>query len=390
VRLAILAAWLAVMAMGTTAAGALQALGPAVLLSNLTSGPGVGLYRIAPSGGIRRIVELGLMPSAVAPTGAVAGFRAGDRAGTQGLILARGKSRVELPHSRGGLGCVAFSGDGSLIVYVSGKPTLTHTASGIDYFRIEGTLWLADVAHPEQARAIESGAFATSECPLPSSSGRKFAYFVQKTPDAWELHVYRDGGISAVADDPVPVPSNHDRSFAWSPNGETLAFIRGDDLFTRHGRISQALTKMLAPRSGTRYARALDYSCDGRLLAVSLGQRTGIFRLNGHLVRVVFGHLREWSGSRGVLTEGLDTHFVPTLFRYPLRGPRRSIAGHFKLPVVADPAGAWFAYPEAGRRQLIFRRADGSLLRSVQLNFAPAPLAAIDRSGRINLPAGSY
>ena len=96
----------------------------------------------------------------------------------------------------------AFSADGSLIAYVSGEPTLTHASSGIQYFRIEGTLWLADVAHPEQARAIETGAFATSECPLPSPSGRKFAYFVQKAPDAWELHVYRDGGVSTVADDP--------------------------------------------------------------------------------------------------------------------------------------------------------------------------------------------
>jgi hypothetical protein len=306
------------------------------------------------------------------------------------LILARGKSRDELPHSSSGVGCVAFSADGSLIAYVSGEPTLTHASSGIQYFRIEGTLWLADVAHPEQARAIETGAFATSECPLPSPSGRKFAYFVQKAPDAWELHVYREGGVSTVAHDPVPVPSNHDRSFAWSPKGGTLAFIRGDDLLTRQGRVSQGLTKLLAPRSDARYARALDFSSDGRLLAVSFGFRTGLFRLNGRLVRVVFGHLREWSGSRGVLTEGLDTHFAPTLFRFPLHGPRRSIARHFKLPVVSDPAGAWFAYPEPGPRQLVFRRANGSVLRRIQLNFMPAPLAATDRSGRLSLPAGSY
>lgn len=385
-----LAASVAVLAGAPGAGGMLQVRGPGVLASNLTSGPGVGLYRIAPGGGVHAIGGLDLMPSAVAPTGAVAGFRAVDRDGTQGLILVRGKSRLELPHSSSGVGCVAFSADGSLIAYVSGEPAFTHTSSGIGYFRVEGTLWLADVAHPEQARAIESGAFATSECPLPSPSGRKFAYFVQKTPDAWQLHVYRDGGVSTVADDPVPVPSNHDRSFAWSPNGGTLAFIRGDDLFTRHGRVSQGLTKLLAPRPNIRYARALDFSSDGRLLAVSLGHRTGIFRLNGRLVRVVFGHLREWSGSRGVLTEGVDAHFVPTLFRFPLRGPRRTIARYFKLPVVADPAGGWFAYPEPERRQLVFRRADGSLLRRIQLNFTPAPLAATDRSGRLSLPAGSY
>ena len=389
-RLAILAASVAVLAGAAGAGGMLQVRGPGVLASNLTSGPGVGLYRIAPGGGLHPIVGLDLIPRAAAPTGAVAGFRAGDRDGTQGLILARGKSRDELPHSSSGVGCVAFSADGSLIAYVSGEPTLTHASSGIQYFRIEGTLWLADVAHPEQARAIETGAFETSECPLPSPSGRKFAYFVQKTPDAWQLHVYRDGGVSTVADEPAPVPSNHDRSFAWSPNGGTLAFIRGDDLFTRHGRISQGLTKLLAPRSNARFARALDFSSDGRLLAVSFGDRTGIFRLKGGLVRVVFGHLREWSGSRGVLTEGVDTHFVPTLFRSPLRGPRRSIARHFKLPVVSDPAGAWFAYPKPERRQLVFRRADGSLLRTIQLNFMPAPLAATDRSGRLSLPAGSY
>jgi WD40-like Beta Propeller Repeat len=386
-----LAAAFAVLAGAAGAGGIPQALGPGILVSNLTSAPGVGVYRITPGGGVHQIVGLDLIPRAAAPTGAAAGFRAGDRDGKQGLILARRKIQVQLPHSSSGVGCVAFSADGSLIAYVSGEPTLTHASSGIQYFRIEGTLWLADVSNPEEARAIETGAFATSECPLPSPSGQKFAYFVQKAPDvAWELHVYRDGQVSTIADDPVPVPSNHDRSFAWSPNGETLAFIRGDDLFTRQGHVSGGLTKLLAPRSDTRYARALDFSSDGRLLAVSFGFRTGIFRLNGRLVRVVFGHLREWSGSRGVLTEGLDSHFAPTLFRFPLRGPRRSIARHFKLAVVSDPAGAWFAYPESRGRQLVFRRADGSLLRRIQLSFTPAPLAATDRLGRLSLPAGSY
>jgi hypothetical protein len=37
---------------------------------------------------------------------------------------------------------------------------LTEPTPGLSYFRIYGTLWLADVAHPEEARAIDSGTFA--------------------------------------------------------------------------------------------------------------------------------------------------------------------------------------------------------------------------------------
>jgi hypothetical protein len=121
-----------------------------------------------------------------------------------------------------------------------------------------------------------------------------------------------------------------------------------------------------------------------------VGTKTGIFRLNGHLVRDVAGHLIDWSGSEGVLTIGETKQAVIAFYRFPLRGPGRVLAYHFKLTAVCDPAGAWFGYPVAQSGRFVFRRADGSMLRTVRLRSIGVPLAAIDRSGRLTLPAGSY
>lgn len=349
----------------------------------------VGLYRLAPSGAIKRLVGADIRPLAVAADGTAAGVRASDLGQNGPLFIARGTARTELPHSSDGVRCVAFSGDGSLVAYVSGKPVLTEPSPGLRYFRIDGTLWLADVAHPEEARAIDSGTFAVSECPLPAPTGQRFAYFIQTSSRDWELRLYRDGGVRTIADDPAPVPSNHDRSFAWAPNG-TLAFLRVDELWVGHRRIATGLVGRLATTPKTGHAEALDFSSDGHLIAVCLGQKTGIFRLNGGLVRVVHGHLIDWSGSQGVLTIGANKQFVIAFYRYPLRGPGRVLAYHFKLPAVSDPAGAWFAYPLAQTGGFVFRRADGSLLRIVRLHSVGAPLAAVARSGRLSMPAGSY
>jgi hypothetical protein len=224
---------------------------------------------------------------------------------------------------------------------------------------------------------------------LPAPTGRRFAYFARDSSGDWVLRLYRDGGSVTIADDPAPVPSNHDRSFAWALNG-TLGFVRGNDFWADRRRIATNLTTRLAPRPRTEYAKAIDFSSDGRLIAVSFGNRTGVFRLSGQLARVVPGHLLEWSGSRGVLTIGATKQAIVVLRRFPLRGPRRVLARHFKLPAVSVPTGAWFAYPIAQSGRFVFRRADGSLLRNVELRFIGVPLAAADRSGRVSLPAGSY
>jgi hypothetical protein len=224
---------------------------------------------------------------------------------------------------------------------------------------------------------------------LPAPTGQRFAYFVQTSSGDWELRLYRNGAVETIADDPAPVPSNHDRSYAWAPNG-TLGFTRGDDLWTGRRRIATNLTTTLAPRTNIRYAKAIDFSSDGRLLAVSVGDKTGIFRLSGQFVRVVPGHLIDWSGSKGVLTIGATKQAVIVFRRFPLRGPGRVLAHFFKLPAVSVPTGAWFAYPVAQTSRFVFRRADGSLLRNVYLGFIGVPLAATDRSGRLSVPAGSY
>ena len=74
-----------------------------------------------------------------------------------------------------------------------------------------------------------------------------------------------------MADEQTPVPSNHDRSFAWSPNG-TLGFVRGDDLWVGHRRIASGLARKLAPNPNARRGEALDFSSDGRLIAVCFGK----------------------------------------------------------------------------------------------------------------------
>jgi hypothetical protein len=386
VRKLALCASLAVLALAPGASGQRQATPAGVLLSKGF----LGLYQLGPNGPVRRLVGADIRPVAVAADGTAAGVRPPDRDQKGPLFLARGASRTAVPHSSEGVHCVAFSADGSLVAYVSGTPVLTRASPGLAYFRIEGTLWLAEVAHPEQARAIDSGTFAISECPLPSTTGERFAYLIQATPGVWELRIYRDGAVGTVADEQTPLPSSHDRSFAWAPNG-TLAFIRGDDLFVGHRRSVHGLLRKLAPRpASSRYSHSLDFSSNGRLIAVSFGTRTAIFRVNGDLIRVVHGHLIDWSGSEGVLTIGHDKRFVITFYRFPLRGPPRVLAYHFKLPAVSDPAGAWFAYPLAQSGRFVFRRADGSLLRILKLHSVAAPLAATDRSGRISVPAGSY
>ena len=376
---------LAVLALAPVASGRPQTTTPGVLLSKQY----LGVYRLGPSGALERLIGRDIHPLAVAADGTAAGTRASDRHQNGPLLLAHGRTRVALPNSTGGVWCAAFSADGSLVAYITGKVLLTQPSPELAYFRIDGTLWVADVAEPNQARALDTGTFATSECPLPAPSGRRFAYLIRTAPDVWQLRLYRNGGVATIADEQTPVPSNHDRSFAWAPNG-TIGFVRGDDVWAGERRIATGLTAKLAPRSKIRHSKEIDFSSDGRLVAVSLGSKTGIFRLNGNLVRVVPGHLIEWSGSRGVLTIGDNRQAVVVLRRFPLAGPGRTIARFFKLPLVSDPAGRWFAYPVAQKGQLVFRRADGSLLRTVRLRSIGVPLAAVDRSGRVTTPAGSY
>jgi hypothetical protein len=368
-RLALCAS-LAVLALAPSASGQPQAPPAGVLLSNGF----LGVYRLGPTGGIHKLIGRDVRPLAIAADGTAAGVRASDRDQSGPLFLARGTSRVELPHSTGGVACVAFSADGSFVAYVSGKTLLTKPSPDLSYFRIDGTLWLAAVAHPDQARAVDTGTFAVSECPLAAPTGQRLAYFIRTASGDWELRLYRDGGVATVVDDPSPVPSNHDRSFAWAPNG-TLGFIWSDDLWAGGRRIATNLTATLAPRPS--YGKAIDFSSNGRLLAVSVGNKTGIFGMSGRLVRVVPGHLIDWSGSQGVLTIGVTKKFQIAFYRFPLRGAGRVLAYYFKLPAVSDPAGAWFAYSiavcgqaapcAAGR--FVFRRADGSLLRTVPLRF---------------------
>ena len=168
---------------------------------------------------------------------------------------------------------------------------LTQPTPDLAYFRIDGTLWLADVAHPDEARAIDSGTFATSECPLPAPTGRRFAYVIRTAPDVWELRLW-NGAAATIADEQTPVPSNHDRSFAWAPNGK-LGFLRGDELWAGGRRIATNLKAKLAPPPKNRYGKEIDFSSDGRLLV-----RRGSAEKRGRRRRTAAAARKRRSGHR--------------------------------------------------------------------------------------------
>ena len=379
-----------VVAAGSDARPAL--LGPGLLFSNggtdVRRAPirATGLYRLTPGGSVRAVLDDNVSPASIAATGETIGYAADPNDGR--LYLVEGNRRVVLPHTEGMGWCPAISADGSSVAYVTGSGRYVQPSRHLLYTRIEGTLWVAATGSLEQARAVAVGAFAASECPQWSPAGNRLAYFVDRGVAGWELNVYRDGTVRAVETEETPVPSAHDRSFAWSRDGR-LAFLRGRELYVGARRIGRRLLDRLAPRVTTVHNHAIAVSPSGRLVAASLGDRTGIFRIDGAVVRVTAGHLREWSGNRAVLTNPVD-RLTPTLAWVPLRGSIRVLARHFKTPVVGDPGGAWFAYKATGTRQLVFRRADGSLLRTARLRFIPRVLEAVGADDRVREPPGSY
>ena len=366
-------------------------VGPSVLVSSAPTSrahPGLptGLFRVTPRGKVQALLAGDVSPVSVAATGAAVGYPPDPRA--RHLVLAASASRTVLPHAEAGGGCAALSPDGSLVAYVTGTSSYVQPSRHLLYTRIQGTLWVAETANLDRLRAVQAGSFATSECPQWSPTGNRLAYFAQQAEPVWALTVYDHGAVHVVANVRTPVPSAHDRSFAWSREGR-LAYMRGRDLFVGTRRLGRQILNRLSPRATTEYNRALAVSPNGRLVAASFGFRTGIFRLDGTVARITSGHLRDWSGNAGVLTNGLDG-LIPTLFRVPVRGRVVALARHFKTPVVADPGGAWFAYALVAKKQLVFRRPNGSLLRTVRLAFVPEVVAAAGKGGRINYPHGSY
>jgi hypothetical protein len=81
----------------------------------------LGLYRVAPTGRIHQLVGTDIRPLAVTADGTAAGVKASDHEQNGPLFLADGATRTELPQSSGGVWCVVFSADGSLVAYVRGK-----------------------------------------------------------------------------------------------------------------------------------------------------------------------------------------------------------------------------------------------------------------------------
>jgi hypothetical protein len=226
------------------------------------------------------------------------------------------------------------------------------------------------------------------------------AYIVrrEKLSNDWAVVIDSDNEAKTVAHITTLTPSTHFRTFAWSGD-LVLFFIDGLDLYrvdrgaaaVRIGR--SILQQVDARRSPTKSlsARTLAIDPSDRLLAISIGDSTGVFRRNGTLVRLASGHLMGWSGVAGVLTEGFKGN-TPTLYRYPLKqsGKGTVVQTFFKLTVVTDPAGRWFAYPQPISHELVFRTADGKVLRRYRPTFEPVVLAAVSASGRIAGPTGSY
>ena len=325
-------------------------------------------------------------PVSVAATGAAVGYPPDPH--SRHLVLAASASRTVLPHAEAGGGCAALSPDGSLVAYVTGTSSYVQPSRHLLYTRIQGTLWVAETANLDRLRAVQAGSFATSECPQWSPTGNRLAYFAQQAAPVWALTVYDHGAVHVVANVRTPVPSAHDRSFAWSREGR-LAYMRGRDLFVGTRRLGRQILNRLSPRATTEYNRALELQPNN---ASAREACAAVYRRRGEWERSLadFQRAQELDPLRVANWLAIHGHLAATLFRVPVRGRVVALARHFKTPVVADPGGAWFAYAPVAKKQLVFRRPDGSLLRTVRLAFVPEVVAAAGKGGRINYPHGSY
>jgi hypothetical protein len=369
-------------------------LGAGVLVSDATNSIYArGLWLVSPDGRRTRLLTRRWSPIAWSPRGvAVLPARGAARSP---LVVLNGRRAVRVPGSRDAA-CVGWSSDGRSLTYVTGTRALLHgPGPKDDTGTVTGTLWVARLAAPRAPEPIARGVFPSTGCPSWSSADATLAFVVKTSEAEWQLVEARRAVATTVATLRTPTPSTYSRTFAWSRDG-SLVFVDGNELFRfaqgTASRIGSADSLSPVEAQGTadgrsRFMRVLGVSPDGRTIAASIGGATGIFSASdGALLRIAPGFLRGWTGNVGVLTEHLDGGFGPTLFRYAFDpgDAGRALQHYFKLNVVTDPDGRWFAFPNLYGVQVDFRRTSGERLRRVWLPFLnPWLIAAVAADGRV-------
>lgn len=357
-----------------------------------------GLWLVAPGGKRRQVLPRKWVPLSSSSQGSTAVISSHAQFETASLNIVRGSTSRVIP-TASGPGCASWSADGTTLAYVTGSWTVERGPSPQDTTAgWTGDLWTVRPAVTVRPQRVDSGFFPSSECPSWSQQGARLAYVVRRgiQSGTWSVAIAEGRKYEVVDRIETQTMSTHFRTFAWG-KGDVLYFIDGMDIYrTSSGGIRQIRQHALEPVDARRttlystYQRTLSISPAGSLLGVSLGDSTAVFRPSGQLVSFAHGHLMGWSGNVGILTEGLQGN-MPTLYRYSIAGGSPKVVQlFFKLTVVTDPGGGWFAYADPDANVLVFRKATGRALRRVQLPFRPVVLAAVSARGRVEEPTGIY
>jgi dipeptidyl aminopeptidase/acylaminoacyl peptidase len=363
--------------------------------------PDSGVWSVTLDGRLRQAASSRWRPLAVGRHGEIAATRAHGGA----VTILRGALRRPLTRSRGAA-CVSWSADGTRLAYVTGTwRIITGGADQIGGW--DGDIWIASRTAPSRPLHLARGFVLDSECPLWSRSGARLAYLVGRSGASasgpWTLTASDVAGrplLSRSLD--AEIPSTAYRTFDWAPTGQRIDYLDGDTLReavrgtvrTLAGAATfTAIQKQAIEHGVSRLARECSISPDGSKIAVTVAGGTGLLNRDGILQRAFPGGFLGWSGNSAALAEHVSPRGLPALYRYSIgNGSGLLLAEHFKLAIVTDPAGRWFAYPLPNdrRHRLVVRRADGGVRRILRLPFIPKLLYAVGEDGRLAAPAGRY
>ncbi|MDQ3986465.1 MAG: hypothetical protein M3280_08205 [Actinomycetota bacterium] len=376
----------------TVSGGDLEPPPSSVLVIDGAPGRPAALWRVTPDGAVDKVVGTRWRPVTSPRRGLLAAVpsEASDEDGYAYSIVRPGTGSVRLPHRTSSSPCAAWSGDGRLLAYVSGEP---------ETYGTRGTLWIVHRRSPRRPVAAGSGLFP--ECPAWSPEGHQLAYMVQSAGSdrLWELLVYEDhrsevAGTIHTRVTSLMGPTKH-RTFDWFPGDQTLVWIQNHAIHIFQGGETRRLTGpgVLRPiaelneNEALRVYRSLRLSPDGSLIAVGLGYGAGVFATDGSFVTAAKGILRGWAGNLGILT-ARPYRGVPSLLlhRAVQQSQPELVQKYSKQTVATSPEGDWFAYRAPHRRELVFRRPDGSLLSRVALDLTFGAWMGAGKAGRVSVP----
>jgi hypothetical protein len=316
--------------------------------------------------------------------------------------LARVAAPVGPDPGLGGASCVSWSADGTALTYITGEWVIyAHLPRGQGAWGRIGTVWTVRASAPRRPVRIATGLSAVGDCPAWSTSGRTLAYLIRPNPQSgpWTLNAY-GGSSSLIAALASAVPAIDHETFDWAPDKPELVFVDGTSIYSYDG----AATKLLGEPGSLEPVRALSnsrgfdvsdahvrFSPNGRFIAAGITGATGVFGRDGTRLQVFVGGFDGWAGNSGVLTLAAEPTAIILRLR-PLDGrSSQVIAKYFKNQVATDPRGRWFAYFDAHRSALVFRRPDGTVTRLRRfLHIYPQLVAALSSDGRPAPPVGVY